>query len=62
MYMAIAGIASIVLLFLNMNLALLMWIDLWGEATGWAIRAGLIVVGAALFFLSPSSDDFEHRE
>lgn len=59
MYMAIAGIASIVLLFMNMNLSLLMWIDGWGETTGWAIRIGLVVVGAALFFMSPAEEEEE---
>jgi len=59
MYMAIAGIASIVLLFMNMNLSLLMWIDNWGETTGWAIRIGFIVVGAALFFMGPDDEEEE---
>ncbi len=54
MYMAIAGIASIVLHFLGRNLTLLMWIDMWGETMGWVIRGGLIVVGAAIFFMSPA--------
>jgi len=57
MYMAIAGIASIVLLFMDMNLKLLMWIDMWGPTAGWAIRIGLIVVGAALFFMSPAPEE-----
>jgi len=57
MYMAIAGIASIVLLFMNMNLSLLMWIDSWGPTVGWAIRIGLLVVGAALFFMSPAAEE-----
>lgn len=55
--MAIAGIASIVLLFMNMNLKLLMWIDMWGPTVGWAIRIGLLVGGAALYFLSPAKEE-----
>lgn len=47
--MMIAGVISTVLSFMDMNLRLLMWIDMWGEGAGWAIRIGLIVVGAVLF-------------
>jgi len=57
MYMAIAGIASIVLHFMGMNLSLLMWIDMWGATVGWAIRIGLLVIGAGLFFMSPAAEE-----
>ena len=59
MYMAIAGLASIVLLFMDMNLRILMWIDMWGETTGWIIRIGLLIGGALLFFLSPAEPEME---
>ena len=59
MYMALAGIISIVLLFLERNLTILMWIDMWGETVGWAIRIGLIVVGGALFLLGPQEEEAE---
>lgn len=59
MYMAIAGIASIVLHFLGRNLVILMWIDMWGETMGWVIRIGFIVVGAILFFTMPSHEEEE---
>lgn len=57
MYMAIAGIASIGLLFMDMNLAILVWIDSWGPTVGWAIRIGFVVLGAAIFFLSPAEEE-----
>jgi len=57
LYMAIAGIASVVLHFMNMNLRLLMWIDMWGPTVGWAIRIGLIVVGGALFLLGAGGEE-----
>ena len=57
MYMAIAGIASIVLHFLNMNLRILMWIDMWGPTTGWLIRGGLVLIGAALFVMGPAEEE-----
>jgi len=56
-YMAIFGVASIVLSFLGYNLRLLMWIDMWGETVGWAIRIGLIVVGLALMFIGGSDEE-----
>jgi len=58
-YMAIAGLASIVLHFLGMNLKLLMWIDMWGTTVGWAIRIGLLVVGIALVAMGPASEEVE---
>ena len=61
MYMAIAGIASIVLLFMDRNLSILMWIDNWGETAGWAIRGGFVAVGAALYFMSPAEEEEEEE-
>jgi len=57
--MAIAGLASIVLHFMDMNLRILMWIDMWGETIGWLIRGALLVGGAALFFLMPDDEEPE---
>ncbi|MCB9195489.1 MAG: hypothetical protein H6598_04630 [Flavobacteriales bacterium] len=48
---AAMGIISTLLYLFNYNIRLLAWIDLWGEAVGWVIRGGLVVVGGALFFL-----------
>lgn len=45
------GIGSIALSFMNMQFVILSWIDKWGPTTGWAIKGGLIVVGAVLFVL-----------
>jgi len=59
LYMALAGIISTVLHFMNMNLKLLMWIDMWGPTVGWAIRIGLIVVGGALFLLGAKGGEEE---
>ena len=46
---ALAGVASIVLNFINFNLRILMWIDAWGDGVGWAIRVGLVLLGAAIY-------------
>ncbi len=59
MYMALAGIISIVLNFMERNLSILMWIDTWGETIGWGIRIGLIVIGGALFLMMPGGEEEE---
>lgn len=46
--LALLGIASAVVHFMDMEMKLLMWIDTWGEGVAWGIRGGLVVVGALL--------------
>ena len=53
------GIGSIVLNLVGYEFSLLMWIENWGETVGWAIRGGMIVVGAGLYFLLPSGEQEE---
>ena len=53
------GLISTVLYFLDMNLSILMWIDMWGDGVGWAIRGGMILAGGAIFALAPASEDSE---
>jgi hypothetical protein len=55
-FAAIAGIVSSALSIIDYNLKILFWIDMWGELMGWGIRAALVVVGGALFFLLPSGE------
>lgn len=47
----LAGIGSIILNLFGYEFSMLMWIDNWGENTGWMIRGGAIMVGAVLFFI-----------
>ncbi|ARV10267.1 hypothetical protein BTO05_11690 [Winogradskyella sp. PC-19] len=56
-YMAIAGLLLIVLPFFGLTLRLLGWIDELGETAAWAIKIGLIVVGAVLFFLDKPTEE-----
>ena len=51
LYMGIAGLLAIVLDFLDRVPKVLFWIYSWGDAVAWAIKIGLVVVGAALFFM-----------
>ena len=61
------GIGSFVLNLAGYEFSLLMWIDMWGETVGWAIRGALIVGGGALWFFGggfgrESADPDEHQE
>jgi hypothetical protein len=46
------GLGSFLLHFANREFRLLSWVDNWGPTIGNAIRIGLIVVGAALWFVA----------
>lgn len=50
--LVLAGILSIVLYFLGLNLRILVWIDAWGPVVGWGIRLGIIALGVVFFLLS----------
>jgi hypothetical protein len=47
----IFGAAAIIMGFMDRVPGLLVWIDRWGEGTAWAIKIGLVVVGAGLYLL-----------
>ncbi len=54
------GLFAIVLNFFDRVPSILMWIYEWGEGVAWAIKIGLVVVGAALFFLGkPEAEEVE---
>lgn len=59
--LALFGVVSTILYFLDYNIKLLLWIDMWGPTVGWVIRIGLIVIGALLFFLIGKSNDEEEE-
>jgi hypothetical protein len=48
---------AIVLDFFDRVPSLLMWIYNWGEPAAWGIKIALILVGAALWFMSNSDED-----
>lgn len=54
-FLALAGIISSGLHFIDYELRLLLWIETWGPTVAWAIRGGLIVVGAVLFLVGRRS-------
>lgn len=45
------GVGTFVLNYFNMQFKVLSWIDTWGPQVSLGIRVGLIVVGAALWFM-----------
>lgn len=49
MYLMIFGAASGVLSLFEYEFTLLSWIDSWGNAVAWFIRAGLIAIGGILY-------------
>ena len=53
-YIALFGIAAIILPYFNRQLSILSWVDNWGEMVSWIIKIGLIIVGVVLFFLLKS--------
>ena len=55
-YMALLGIAAIVMYYLERVPKILMWIYNWGENVAWAIKIGLVVVGGVLYFLGPKEE------
>lgn len=50
-WLMVFGFGSIALNFMGMEFRILMWIDNWGPAVGWGIRAALAIVGVVLFVL-----------
>lgn len=49
--LVLLGAGSFVLNMLDREFTIISWIDNWGPTVGMAIRAGMIVVGAALWFM-----------
>ncbi len=47
----VLGVLAIVLNYLDRVPRLLMWIYNWGETTAWAIKIGIILLGAILYFI-----------
>ena len=55
-YLIIAGAGSILLNQFGYEFQWLLWVDNWGPAVGWGIRAGAIVVGVILFVIGVQQD------
>ena len=56
-YMVFFGLFAIVLNFVDRVPTILMWIYEWGETPAWAIKIGLIVIGAVLYLMGGSKTD-----
>lgn len=55
--MFLFGAAAAVLGFMDRVPRLLMWIYNWGDGVAWAIKIGLIVVGAILYLMGSRSKE-----
>ena len=58
-YLVVAAIGSVLLNQFGYEFSLLMWIDIWGETIGWAIRGGALVVGGVLVFVGMQQEQQE---
>ncbi len=61
-FLALIGVVSSVLNFIDYNLRILMWIDMWGATVGWIIRISLIVGGLILMFVGKSDEEDDDDE
>lgn len=59
LYLMIFGVGSVVLATLDMNFTILLWIDLWGEDTAWAIRFIMAIVGFGLYIYGSDTEGEE---
>ncbi len=65
MFLASIGLLSIILAVVyhlgiaSFEVRVLLWIDNWGIAVGWAIRIGITVAGAILYFLGRTQSSGE---
>lgn len=50
-FMFIYGLISAALYFVNMNLIIFIWVDLFGDIVGWILRVFIILFGAGLWVL-----------
>jgi hypothetical protein len=50
-FLVLLGAGSFVLHFMDREFRLLSWVDNWGVTAGNAIRIGLIILGAVLWFV-----------
>lgn len=51
-FLIVTGLLSIVAGFFNRVPKILMWMYKWGDSTAWAIKIGLLVLGAVLYMMS----------
>ena len=56
LFLLIIGLVSILLPLIGGNLLVLKWIDQWGETISWAIRIGITVLGAILYYMNRHDD------
>ena len=62
MYMMIIGAFTAVLPVVGMQSRIFGFLDSWGPTTGWAIKIGLIVIGAVLYFRGSTNEDTKSEQ
>ena len=56
------GLGTIILNLFNYEFRILSWIYNWGEGVAWAIKIGLVILGAVLYFVGGSGESEELTE
>lgn len=54
-FLFIIGVLAIIMDYANRVPRILAWIYNWGDTTAWAIKIGLVVIGAALYLAARKS-------
>jgi len=53
---ALYVIASSIFHLIGYNMRLLVWVDQWGPAAGWAIRVLLVVTGGVMYYIGRNAE------
>lgn len=56
LFLLIIGLISLLLPLIGANLLFLSWLDQWGTTASWAIRIGITVLGALLYYANRHDD------
>jgi hypothetical protein len=56
LFLLIIGILSLIIPFTGAEFMFLSWISNWGETVAWVIRAGIVGVGAAIYYPNRHDD------
>ncbi len=56
LFLFLAGLISLLMASFGAQHALLLWVDNWGETTGWIIRIAITLVGFLLYYFNRHDD------
>ncbi|GAB3823303.1 hypothetical protein [Pontibacter rugosus] len=56
LFLFLAGLVSLLLGLTGANLLVLNWLDQYGETASWAIRIGITILGAVIYYVCRNDD------